>query len=341
MKLHPRLSAEAVVLARRGERLRAQAERDGRGWVVGYGHRAGAREGARVGEADALALLVYDLSRSADEIAPLLPPGVSPALFDALNAYALRVGPGAFARSPLLARVNAGEAVTAAEALAARDAAREGVGKGAGEDAPSAVLAAAAAVRDRVSQVLDAPPSPPPPRPPLEPWREPAALEPPAAVPGRGSGPAAAATDAADEAPFAAAASPPSPPIPTPEGLHEPPSEPGEEPAPPPFLDPAPSAPAFTSPPPADRSSASAASEPRIPPPRVERGVRFGLWDRWRGDPRLYMAVGACGLVLFLCAFVGSLMGRPTAYGLALGLVGVICLAPATAFFLHRRTPPG
>ena len=329
MKLHPRLSAEAVVLARRGERFRPRAERDGAGWVIGYGHRASAREGAVVSDDDATVLLVYDLSQSAGRVAPLLGRPVGPALFDALNAYALRVGPDAFARSEPLRRVNAGEPVAPAEVLAARD--------GAGQAAPSAVLAAAHAVRDRVSQVLDVEPPPAPARPPREPWPEPPPpnLPPPAPPPPMDERPIRAW---AREAPVAERAAPVA-------------SAPEEEiAAPPPLISTAPAPPAERAsdratpgrPSPSDevdRPAAAPAFHPSAPAPVVsfERGGRPRLWDRLRGDPRLYMGVGACGLVLFLCALLGSLFGRPTLMGLALGLAGVLCLAPATAFFLQRR----
>ena len=352
MKLHPRLTAEGVVLARRGERFRPVAERDGRGWVVGYSHRASARGGARVSEADALALLTYDLSQSAGRVEPLLARPVSQPLFDALNALAFRLGPEAFADSDVLRRVNAGEPVTPAEVSSAR------VGDLAGP--PSAVTAAAQAVRDRLEQVL-AEPEPPPPRPPREPWREPAPV---AGVPtgssAEASEPEAVVSDfdfaavssrTEDEPPPAAAAAPP------------PPAEvPAEEPPPPRFRSTtaleapasaprevalssagaaAPAAPGVGNDPP--EAPAASAGFAHAPAPTVgfARGGRARLWERVRADPRVYLAVGACGLALFLCALLGFLLGRPTAPGLALGVVGVICLAPAVAFFLHRRAGGG
>ena len=60
----PRLkvSREGVVLIKSFEGFRPRAVRgeDGR-WVIGYGHRASAREGLTVSEADAELLLQYDL----------------------------------------------------------------------------------------------------------------------------------------------------------------------------------------------------------------------------------------------------------------------------------------
>jgi len=62
MKPSYRVSAAAIELIKRFEGLRLTAEQldDGR-WTIGYGHTRSAREGAAVSEADAEALLTYDL----------------------------------------------------------------------------------------------------------------------------------------------------------------------------------------------------------------------------------------------------------------------------------------
>ena len=341
MKLHPRLSAESVVLARRGERLRPEAERDARGWVVGYGHRASAREGARVSEDDATTLLVYDLSQSAGRVEPLLERPTPPAMFDALNAYAWRVGPQGFANSDVLRRWNAGEPLTPAEVLAARDAADAGPWA----DAPSAVLAAADAVRDRLSQVLDAPSEPPPPRAPREPWPDPpphaTAFPPPGDRQPAVQKPttplelAPLDVDAQDAAPVEQPENDEPPPPPFIAAPVAPPGSPIRAPEPP--AEP----PAYDHDIPESPAAAHPASQhaPRAPVVSFVQGGRARIWERLRGDPRVYMGVGACGLLLFLCALVGAAVGRPTPMGVAVGLVGVLCLAPSIAFFLHRRAP--
>ena len=43
-----KVSREGVVLLKSFEGFRARAERDGDGWVIGYGHRKSAREGLTV-----------------------------------------------------------------------------------------------------------------------------------------------------------------------------------------------------------------------------------------------------------------------------------------------------
>lgn len=349
MKLHPRLTPRGVLLARDAERFRPVAEGDGEGgWVVGFGHRASAREGARVTGDDALALLTYDLSQSAGRIEPLLTCPVSSELFDALNARAFRMDPEAFSRSDLLRRVNAGEDVFPGEA--------DGVGDP--RDAPPlAVAAASDAVRDRLAQVL-AEPEPPPPRPPREPWREPAATPAPrASTPDPrfpGPGPVVGEADRSDPQTPAVASGPRRPdlfqappllPTGTPSAATTalgsgPALEPlalcarddldGEDPPPSSVIEPVPQVE------PQPDSAAPASRAPYIALP-AGRGGRPRPWERLRGDPRVYMAVGACGLALFVCALLGFLLGRPTAPGLALGIAGIVCLAPALAFFLHGR----
>ena len=389
MKLHPRLTPEGVVLVKRSERLRRVAEpRLGGGWVVGYGHTASAREGARVTEADAAALLVYDLSRSAEHVEAMLRAPVDAARFDALNATAFSIGPEALSRSEVLRRINAGEAATPEAILAAREPS--------GPAAP-AVIAAAEAVRARLDRVLA-----------LEPAQDehahprlvPAPAPPPAEAdvgrkPDEAAGPASKPEFASVELP----------PEPEPELAPEPEPEPAPEPEPPPFVaepaseplppDPLRSRPvddlestqyqpAYTpqrrgearphpvepeaeprprptpTPPepldaggfdpestrlltPFDRPDGSQWSPPADappvgPPPIVTfvRGGRAQLWGRIKDDPRVYAAVGACGIALFLSALVGFALGRPTGLGLAVGLTGILCMAVAAAFFLYR-----
>jgi len=100
-----------------GFRPRALPGSDG-GWVIGYGHRASAREGASVSEAEAELLLQYDLI----PIQAALSGGVTRAInqhqYDALASFAFSVGADAFAVSDVLQRTNAGEDADAAEALA-------------------------------------------------------------------------------------------------------------------------------------------------------------------------------------------------------------------------------
>ena len=107
MKLHPRVSKAAVELVKRFEGFRPRAERlASGGWIIGYGHTLTAREGASVAEADAEALLMFDLSRTAERVQAQLTADVSAPQFEALTAFAFAIGAEAFARSTVLRRVN-------------------------------------------------------------------------------------------------------------------------------------------------------------------------------------------------------------------------------------------
>lgn len=115
-----KVSREGVVLLKSFEGFRARAERDGDGWVIGYGHRKSAREGLTVGEADAELLLQYDLL---PVVAALnaLPLELNPHQFDALASFVFSVGVDRFQASDVHARLTAGQWAEAADALLAWD----------------------------------------------------------------------------------------------------------------------------------------------------------------------------------------------------------------------------
>ena len=113
-----RASRAALELIKRFEGYRQKAAQlpDGR-WTIGYGHTLTAREGAEVSEADAEALLVYDMiavQHAVNENA-LAPIGQNQ--FDALCCFAFNIGLDNFRRSQVLKRLNAGAAVQAACAM--------------------------------------------------------------------------------------------------------------------------------------------------------------------------------------------------------------------------------
>jgi lysozyme len=109
------VSRSALDLVKRFEGYRRTAARlsDG-GWTIGYGHTLTAREGAEVGEADAEALLLYDLMAVAHQVSDLLFADVSQNQFDALCAFAFSIGLEAFRGSDVLKRVNEGAFAQAA-----------------------------------------------------------------------------------------------------------------------------------------------------------------------------------------------------------------------------------
>lgn len=113
-----KVSREGVVLLKSFEGFRARAERDGDGWVIGYGHRKSARAGLTVGEADAELLLQYDLL---PVVAALndLPVALNAHQFDALASFAFSVGVERFRGSDVHARLAEDRPEAAAEALLA------------------------------------------------------------------------------------------------------------------------------------------------------------------------------------------------------------------------------
>jgi lysozyme len=118
MKPRHQVSRAAIELIKRFEGYRRTAARlpDGR-WTVGYGHTLSAREGAQVSEADAEALLLYDLIGVAHTVSDLVYADLTQNQFDALCAFAFSIGLAAFRGSDVLKRVNEGAFTQAAFAL--------------------------------------------------------------------------------------------------------------------------------------------------------------------------------------------------------------------------------
>ena len=113
-----RVSRAAIELIKRFEGCRRHAAQlpDGR-WTIGYGHTLTAREGAEVSEADAEALLLYDLISVAHLVNENVYAPISQNQFDALCSFAFNIGSDNFRRSQVLKRLNAGAAVQAACAM--------------------------------------------------------------------------------------------------------------------------------------------------------------------------------------------------------------------------------
>lgn len=113
-----RVSPSGLRLIKSFEGLRRKSARlPGGRFVVGHGHTRSAREGVEIDEADAEALLRYDLlpvEAAVNEwsFAPL-----NQNQFDALVSFAFNIGLSAFRRSDVLRRVNEGALLQAAGAL--------------------------------------------------------------------------------------------------------------------------------------------------------------------------------------------------------------------------------
>ncbi|HKR89676.1 MAG TPA: lysozyme, partial [Phenylobacterium sp.] len=112
------VSRAAIELIKRFEGYRRKAAQlpDGR-WTIGYGHTLTAREGAEVSEADAEALLLYDMIGVARAVSELTFASLTRNQFDALCAFAFSVGVDALRTSDVLKRVNEGAFTQAAFAL--------------------------------------------------------------------------------------------------------------------------------------------------------------------------------------------------------------------------------
>jgi lysozyme len=118
--MRPRLSVSrsAVDLIKVFEGFRASAAQldDGR-WTIGYGHTATAREGAVVTEADAEALLLYDLIHASHAVNEYVFTPLTQNQFDALVSFVFNIGVRAFRGSPTLRRLNEGKLLEAALAM--------------------------------------------------------------------------------------------------------------------------------------------------------------------------------------------------------------------------------
>lgn len=118
MKPRHQVSRAAIELIKKFEGYRHKAAQlpDGR-WTIGYGHTLTARQGAEVSEADAEALLMYDLIAVAHAVNEHSYTPLVQNQFDALCCFAFNVGIDNFRRSSVLRRVNEGQLLQAACAM--------------------------------------------------------------------------------------------------------------------------------------------------------------------------------------------------------------------------------
>ncbi len=118
MRQRQKVSRAGIELIKSFEGLRRKAARlpDG-GWTIGYGHTRSAREGAEVTDADAEALLLFDLMGVTEAVSELVFTPLTQNQFDALAAFAFNAGVEALRSSDVLKRVNEGRLTEAACAL--------------------------------------------------------------------------------------------------------------------------------------------------------------------------------------------------------------------------------
>jgi lysozyme len=118
MKPRYQATRSAIELIKRFEGFRRRAARlpDG-AWTIGYGHTRTAREGADISEADADALLIYDLSTVVKAINEWVFSPLTQNQFDSLVAFVFNIGLPNFRRSSVLRRLNEGAHLQAACAM--------------------------------------------------------------------------------------------------------------------------------------------------------------------------------------------------------------------------------
>src|SRR5262245_16661752 len=118
MKPRHQVSRAGVALIKRFEGLRARAAQleDGR-YTIGYGHVRTAREGTVVSEADAEALLLYDLINVAHAVNEWTFAPLNQNQFDALVSFAFNIGLENFRQSETLRRINEGRMIEGALAM--------------------------------------------------------------------------------------------------------------------------------------------------------------------------------------------------------------------------------
>jgi lysozyme len=354
MKLRYGVSPAAIELIKRFEGFQRTAvpTADG-GWTVGYGHTRSARAGAEVSEADAEALLGYDLVDIQAAVNDWTFTPLTQNQFDALVSFVFNIGLEAFSHSSVLRRVNEGALLQAAcsmemwrkaefdgeiiivDALIRRRAAERALFLTPPEGfvpAPSAILrpqldyAARGAVprvtptelaTDPVSGTASPVASPPAPEPTAQSPSERAAAEISARL-------QAIWPDEPVQAPVADVE-----PDPFPAAVTEPIAEPPETPFPPHAQGPEP--------------------DPPVRPMPLTAGIASmrAIFEDTREEPDQLSAAPlvillALGVVLFggglfwmFNAHGGGLLGQ-TGVGLASGLIGLLCIAGAVYFFLDR-----
>lgn len=117
--MKPRLNATRAVrdLIKAHEPFVETAERRGRRWVIGWGHRATAREGATITPDNAELLLIYDALQAQQAVEAVVGDALPKSARDALASFAASIGLGAFKVSDVARLAKAGRHREAAAAL--------------------------------------------------------------------------------------------------------------------------------------------------------------------------------------------------------------------------------
>ncbi|MFZ3221284.1 MAG: lysozyme, partial [Rhodoferax sp.] len=110
------MSGTGLAALQKREGFSATPYADHKGYSIGYGHLIKAGENlTSVSVQQALDILAADVQWAQDAVASAITVPLTQAQFDALVSFCFNVGEGAFKRSTLVARINAGDPAASAE----------------------------------------------------------------------------------------------------------------------------------------------------------------------------------------------------------------------------------
>ncbi len=111
------MNERGLEIIRKSEGLRLDAYKLAGQWLIGYGHAGTAQPGMSITKAEADRLLIADVRDAEAAVRRLVEVPVNENEFSALVSLAYNMGPAAFARTLVLARLNKGDRKGAAEAF--------------------------------------------------------------------------------------------------------------------------------------------------------------------------------------------------------------------------------
>jgi len=112
-----RTNDAAIVIIKASEGLRLDAYQSGSQWLIGYGHAAGVTPGMRITKAKAEQFLRDDLRDCEMSVAKIITVPVSENEFGALVSLCYNLGAGKFATTTVVAALNKGDYIGAADAF--------------------------------------------------------------------------------------------------------------------------------------------------------------------------------------------------------------------------------
>ncbi|MBP6733523.1 MAG: lysozyme [Chromatiaceae bacterium] len=109
------ISPAGIAMIQAHEGLRLTAYRDAGGvWTIGYGSTAGVRRGMTLTRDQAVLRLYHDLDDAEATVNSRVTVPLTQGQFDALTSLVFNIGGGAFRKSTLLQKINAGDYAGAA-----------------------------------------------------------------------------------------------------------------------------------------------------------------------------------------------------------------------------------